>query len=149
MWEETTRFHACTIMLLRQLQRRITLNAYFIGAIKQIKPKWYIKDAPSCVASIRHYHFKLNKGPQSTYLEITWLLAYILSAGTLISVMLPHSDDSRTRLVHVFKNWKLLFENICENTCGWKSVWKYVWYCLKTENYCLKSQTKHPPIQVQ
>ena len=26
------------------------------------------------------------------------------------------------RLVDVFKNWKLLFENICENTYGWKSV---------------------------
>ena len=28
----------------------------------------------------------------------------------------------RVRLVYVFKNWKLLFENICENTCEWKSV---------------------------
>ena len=48
------------------------------------------------------------------------------------------------RLVHVFKNWKLLFENIFGNTCGWKSALKYVKCCLKTENCCLKSQTKHP-----
>ena len=50
----------------------------------------------------------------------------------------------RARLVHVFKNWKLLFENIFENTCGWKSTLKYVKCCLKTENCYLKSQTKHP-----
>ena len=50
----------------------------------------------------------------------------------------------RARLVHVFKNWKLLFENFCGNTCGWKSVLKYVKYCLKTENCCLKTLTKHP-----
>ena len=47
-------------------------------------------------------------------------------------------------LVHVFKNWKLLFENICKNTCGWKSALKYMKCCLKTENGCLKIQTKHP-----
>ena len=41
------------------------------------------------------------------------------------------------------KNWKLLFANICENTCGWKSVWKYVKCCLKNKNCCLKIQTKH------
>ena len=33
---------------------------------------------------------------------------------------------------------------MCENTCGWKSVWKCVKCCLKTENDCLKIQTKHP-----
>ena len=38
----------------------------------------------------------------------------------------------------------MLFENICENTCGWKSALKCVKCCLKTENGCLKSQTKHP-----
>ena len=42
----------------------------------------------------------------------------------------------KARLVHVFKNWKLLFENICENMCGWKSALK----CVKC---CLKTQTKH------
>ena len=47
-------------------------------------------------------------------------------------------------LVYVFKNWKLLFENICRNTCGWKSVWKCVKCCLKTKNSYLKIQTKHP-----
>ena len=47
-------------------------------------------------------------------------------------------------MVYVFKNWKLLFENICENTCEWKSALKCVKCCLKTENDCLKSQTKHP-----
>ena len=46
-------------------------------------------------------------------------------------------------MVHVFKNWKLLFKNFCGNTCGWKSVWKYVKYCLKTENCCLEALTKH------
>ena len=50
----------------------------------------------------------------------------------------------RARLVHVFKNWKFLFENFCEKTCGWKSVLKYVKCCLKTENCCLKTLTKHP-----
>ena len=52
----------------------------------------------------------------------------------------PH----RARLVHVFKNWKLLFENIFGNTCGWKSALKCVKCCLKTKNSCLKLQTKHP-----
>ena len=27
---------------------------------------------------------------------------------------------------NMFKNWKLLFENIYENICEWKYVWKYV-----------------------
>ena len=49
-------------------------------------------------------------------------------------------------MVHVFKNWKLLFENFYGNTCGWKSVLKYVKCCLKTENCCLKTLTKHPLI---
>ena len=44
----------------------------------------------------------------------------------------------------LFKNWKLLFKNICENTCGWKSVLKCIKCCLKTKNGCLKTQTKHP-----
>ena len=52
---------------------------------------------------------------------------------------------SRARLVYVFKNWKLLFKNFCRNTCRWKSVWKYVKYCLKIENCCLETLTKHPP----
>ena len=55
----------------------------------------------------------------------------------------------RTRLVHVFKNWKLLFKNFCGNTCGWKSVLKYVKCCLKTENCCLKILTKHPLVYGQ
>ena len=52
-------------------------------------------------------------------------------------------EKSWGRLVCVFKNWKLLFKNIYENMCGWKSVSKYVKCCLKTENDCLKTQTKH------
>ena len=47
-------------------------------------------------------------------------------------------------MVYVFKNWKLLFENICGNTCGWKSTLKCVKCCLKSENSCLKTLTKHP-----
>ena len=27
-------------------------------------------------------------------------------------------QNLRVRLVHMFKNWKLLFKNICGNTCG-------------------------------
>ena len=54
----------------------------------------------------------------------------------------------RARLVHVFKNWKLLFKNFCGNTCGWKNVLKYVKCCLKTENCCLKTLTKHPLINL-
>ena len=50
----------------------------------------------------------------------------------------------RARLVYIFKNWKLLFKNICGNTCGWKGVLKCVKCCLKTENSYLKTQTKHP-----
>ena len=45
-------------------------------------------------------------------------------------------------MVHMFKNWKLLFKNICGNTCGWKSALKCVKCCLKTKNGCLKSLTK-------
>ena len=56
---------------------------------------------------------------------------------------LETSQSLRARLVYVFKNWKLLFENICENTCGWKSMLKCINCCLKTENNCLKTQTKH------
>ena len=62
----------------------------------------------------------------------------------LVSVLYHCFQDARALLVHVFKNWKLLFKNICGNTCGWKSVLKYVKCCLKTENGCLKIQTKHP-----
>ena len=50
----------------------------------------------------------------------------------------------RVRLVYVFKNWKLLFENICGSTCGCKSALKCAKCCLKTEKCCLKTQTKHP-----
>ena len=53
-----------------------------------------------------------------------------------------HICKLRARLVYVFKNWKLLFENICENMCGWKNTLKCVKYCLKIENDCLKTQTK-------
>ena len=38
---------------------------------------------------------------------------------------LTHGPTQRPlwiRLVHVFKNWKLLFKNFCENTCKWKNV---------------------------
>ena len=55
------------------------------------------------------------------------------------------STTFQAGLVHVFKNWKLLFENIYRNTCRWKSALKYVKCYLKTENDCLKTQTKHPP----
>ena len=41
--------------------------------------------------------------------------------------------ELRFHLVYVFKNWKLLFKNICKNTCEWKSTLKCVKYCLKTE----------------
>ena len=51
--------------------------------------------------------------------------------------------------VYVFKNWKLLFENICENIYRWKNVLKYVKCCLKTKNNCLKTQTKHPLLAQQ
>ena len=45
----------------------------------------------------------------------------------------------------LFKSWwKLLFKNIFKNTCGWKNMLKYVKCCLKTENDCLKTQTKYP-----
>ena len=54
-----------------------------------------------------------------------------------------HTHIFGARLVCVFKNWKLLFKNICGNTCGWKSALKYVKCCLKTENGGLKSLTKH------
>ena len=62
----------------------------------------------------------------------------------LIFSLKDKQQTLRARLVCVFKNWKLLFKNICENTYGWKSVLKYVKCCLKTENDCLKIQTKHP-----
>ena len=49
----------------------------------------------------------------------------------------------RACLVYMFKNRKL-FKNICENTYRWKSTLKYMKCYLKTENGCLKTQTKHP-----
>ena len=58
--------------------------------------------------------------------------------------MSTNNECVRACLVCVFKNWKLLFKKICGNTCVWKSMLKYVKYCLKTENDCLKTQTKHP-----
>ena len=65
---------------------------------------------------------------------------------TIILIIISLRKLIRARLVHVFKNWKLLFENFYGNTCGWKSVLKYVKCCLKTENCCLKTLTKHPLI---
>ena len=75
------------------------------------------------------------------YLNLLLFLVYFLLSSTHF---FKFSTKVRARLVHVFKNWKLLFENICGNTCGWKSALKYVKCCLKTENCCLKTQTKHP-----
>ena len=78
--------------------------------------------------------FKFHK-QVDTSLFVTWFYAIICENAY---------QQLRARLIYVFKNWKLLFKNICENTCGWKSVWKCVKCCLKTENGCLKTQTKHP-----
>ena len=50
----------------------------------------------------------------------------------------------RARLVYVFKNWKLLFENFCGNMCGWKSVCKCVKCCLKTKNGVWKHKQNTP-----
>ena len=30
---------------------------------------------------------------------------------------IPYAQNVMARLIRVFKNWKLLFENICGNTC--------------------------------
>ena len=62
------------------------------------------------------------------------------------SFFLNHTNFGKFRvhLIHVFKNKKLLFKNICENTCRWKNMLKYINYHLKTENGWLKTQTKHP-----
>ena len=46
--------------------------------------------------------------------------------------------------VYVFKYWKLLFENICENMCGVKKCIKICVMLFKNWNDSLKTQTKHP-----
>ena len=71
-------------------------------------------------------------------------LSFTLSLSLASTNTKTLSEDHFSNLVHVFKNWKLLFENFCGNTCGWKSVLKYVKCCLKTKNDCSKIQTKHP-----
>ena len=71
----------------------------------------------------------------------TLIISPISSVRTALFFSAVFSGTLRARLVCVFKNWKLLFKNIYGNTCGWKSVLKC---CLKTENGCLKTQTKHP-----
>ena len=62
----------------------------------------------------------------------------------LFENMLKNAETKGNMRLCVFKNWKMLFENIYGNTCGWKSVLRCVKCCLKTENCCLKIQTKHP-----
>ena len=41
-----------------------------------------------------------------------------------IFITLPRDKSNKLGgyLVHVLKNWNLLFENMCENMCGWKSI---------------------------
>ena len=41
-----------------------------------------------------------------------------------IFITLPRDKSNKLEgyLVHVLKNWNLLFENMCENMCGWKSI---------------------------
>ena len=73
-------------------------------------------------------------------------LKYLPIIHSALTAIILRSKLLRARLVHVFKNWKLLFKNFYGNMCGWKSVWKYVKYCLKIENCCLKTLTKHPLI---
>ena len=70
--------------------------------------------------------------------------ATLLNGTTIINGHLKKCEYFTTRLVYVFKNWKLLFKNIYKNTYRWKNVWKYVKCYLKTKNDCLKIQTKHP-----
>ena len=54
------------------------------------------------------------------------------------------SNLSIIHLVCMFKNWKLLYKNIFENTCEWKNMLKCIKCCLNIKNGCLKIQTKHP-----
>ena len=80
------------------------------------------------------------------YWYVYFLLLYNDCSGVAphAAVILTIYAYSRIRLVHVFKNWKLLFENIYENTCRWRCVWECVKCCLKTENGYLKTQIKLP-----
>ena len=73
-----------------------------------------------------------------------YLISFSFLSFSLLKFLLLLFWQVRARLVCVFKNWKLLFKNIYENTCGWKSALKCVKCCLKTENGCLKTQTKYP-----
>ena len=52
-----------------------------------------------------------------TMLQFVYLSIFVIYLDLYIGLAL------RIRLVYVFKNWKLLFENICKNTCGWKVHW--------------------------
>ena len=92
------------------------------------------QDVSDNVISFRLLIPKKTKKKQFDEVNVSW------APGT----QAQKSANFRARLVHVFKNWKLLFKIFYGNTCGWKSVLKYVKCCLKTENCCLKTLTKHP-----
>ena len=124
---------------------------------KGVKPKWWRSWTPTPSWQIREGLAPQSKQTQlndrvSTHRKLDGKIASffsffffkLFSSKDEFHVKLNEFNMFRARLVHMFKNWKLLFENTCENTCGWKSIWKYVECCLKTKNGCLKIQTKHP-----
>ena len=106
---------------------------------------WDIQSRPNIFKSLISY--PLINWVCRTNMKV-WLthINYLHDTNTFIHYMFKKKSNKniRVRLVHMFKNWKLLFKNICGNTCGWKSTLKCVKCCLKTENYCLKLLTKHP-----
>ena len=79
--------------------------------------------------------FPFGPAAPPSSIAVLCLVAGSLMSGYRLSASVCVSGAG---LVCVFKNWKLLFKNICGNTCGWKSTLKYVKCCLKTENCCLK-----------
>ena len=90
------------------------------------------------------YNFVLFIYFLNIVLSVSHVVAHVLFKNIWRAEHAIYAQTLRGRLVCVFKNWKLQFKNIYGNTCEWKSVLKCVKCCLKTENDCLKIQTKHP-----
>ena len=59
-----------------------------------------------------------------TDINIYYLITKYIYIYIYIFITLPWDKSNKLGgyLVHVLKNWNLLFENMCENMCGWKSI---------------------------
>ena len=141
-------FNVCNCIIKNKLKTWWLQNLYMKNLIKI---KYIIVDLDS---RLRHYMI-LHKCTTYLMSNTTWEESFIKAKFKAsrekniyiffqkkwkpLEKRIHFSKIYRARLVCVFKNWKLLFKNICGNTCGWKSALKCVKCCLKTENCCLKT----------